>query len=1080
MIITLLHFHAPYIQSSICRPEISTAPKNDHEAAVNRKKACDLLQDADYQAALKYFNKSIMLANPDSETLTLAYLDRSAVFHRAGKLKKANQDIQRAMQLSKSPEVTQLLQSLQARFQFQQDSPGQGRKCVSLVVNTAHPDRCVVEPKPDYWESLGQGQRHLQYGRESGVQAALPDPSTPANAGGMEAKLQLTTSQGRNSWEGDGPATTPVLETIFDHGCNPNPKPESLGEPAEAVSFPLRVDGPENPLLPGCSTAVEPCFDPAHGWGLVAARDITPGEVLMTETPAVKILLRDFWDSHCTWCLQAADACVPCYTCTKVTYCSESCRDSSWNTFHRYECPMIANLSEKSLEDGCLLCVRLLTNTGPEALRTLRNTLEQVNMPTWRSAAFTHTRGSSADWHPHPLVSVFCLPSKAECRGPAVLYKAAINAVYIVKCLRANADFWAALSSRRRSCSRSRDNDDDDDVDDNANNNPPSDDEEFLARLAFSLVLISACNSFPVHEVRFGDDSKPPRITRVRLGTIGVGIAPVCSVLAHSCDPNAVRLFVDDSLVVRALRRVAAGEPVQLAYGMHYYQRDKAARVQSLSSTRHEDCACRACVEEWPTLEEMAGKQLPPPRAGCPACADGGAAGSGPCSATAEDMKCERCGQDVSEALTSLKELQDAAAYLSQTLEPASVSCAIDVYHKIGLCSEALFRSPNKHTAFALQQLNKLYLIQAALHGQQACRDAGTKSFHGRECGLLDALEVDVLDHRVLLALRWFLSLADKSCPGLGQRKRDFASGDDHDTKGDPSRCPVYHQKDLHELLPIMLDTKVSLAKCDKKDEFWFQAMSVLFTAKLLTRGDSPSSENDQVAKAASTLWHILLASQQATHPLVSYGAEPGAGDRLGVKLVRVGECISWVLGAAFQSCAPNAVQAFVAGKILVRAVDVISAGTLIKVSFGVLSHNHNLEDRSRFLLEKFNYVCRCLACVENWPRLTDWNRPRIVACPGCQSQFELLTEPVCGTCGRTLLPEIEAIVALKNLAEDQIAGMSRKPRTRPETTRSLLRTFQELQLRMKPLFVKPCKDLLMAQSHVMRVVMMDTIARRL
>jgi hypothetical protein len=35
-----------------------------------------MMQQTDYQAALKYCNKSIMLARPGSETLALSYLDR--------------------------------------------------------------------------------------------------------------------------------------------------------------------------------------------------------------------------------------------------------------------------------------------------------------------------------------------------------------------------------------------------------------------------------------------------------------------------------------------------------------------------------------------------------------------------------------------------------------------------------------------------------------------------------------------------------------------------------------------------------------------------------------------------------------------------------------------------------------------------------------------------------------------------------------------------------------------------------------------------------------------------------------------
>jgi hypothetical protein len=115
-----------------------------------------------------------------------------------------------------------------------------------------------------------------------------------------------------NPCGGDASATSfPVLESVI------TPLVADAPEIRRAAELQLKVDDP-SPLLPNCSSALEPRYDPVKGRYLVASRDIIPGEVLMCEKPAVKILFRDYWDTHCQKCLKVADACVPCDFCSKV------------------------------------------------------------------------------------------------------------------------------------------------------------------------------------------------------------------------------------------------------------------------------------------------------------------------------------------------------------------------------------------------------------------------------------------------------------------------------------------------------------------------------------------------------------------------------------------------------------------------------------------------------------------------------------------------------------------------------------------------------------------------------------------
>ena len=40
--------------------------------------------------------------------------------------------------------------------------------------------------------------------------------------------------------------------------------------------------------------------------------------------------------NHCGHCLRKTSTPIPCYECATVQYCGETCRDLSWEQYHRY------------------------------------------------------------------------------------------------------------------------------------------------------------------------------------------------------------------------------------------------------------------------------------------------------------------------------------------------------------------------------------------------------------------------------------------------------------------------------------------------------------------------------------------------------------------------------------------------------------------------------------------------------------------------------------------------------------------------------------------------------------------------
>ena len=69
----------------------------------------------------------------------------------------------------------------------------------------------------------------------------------------------------------------------------------------------------------------------------IANRDIEPGEIVAIDRPVVKHLDKEFTKNHCWHCLTSTQnfAIVPCSMCTGILFCSELCRQTAQETYHK-------------------------------------------------------------------------------------------------------------------------------------------------------------------------------------------------------------------------------------------------------------------------------------------------------------------------------------------------------------------------------------------------------------------------------------------------------------------------------------------------------------------------------------------------------------------------------------------------------------------------------------------------------------------------------------------------------------------------------------------------------------------------
>ncbi|XP_018321538.1 SET and MYND domain-containing protein 4 [Agrilus planipennis] len=94
-----------------------------------------------------------------------------------------------------------------------------------------------------------------------------------------------------------------------------------------------------NEMIDCASERISINYSERYGRYVVAETDIVPGEVLAVEKPYAKILLQDFYYTHCHNCVKRNMNLIPCAHCNLALFCSLSCKENAWQSFHKRRFP---------------------------------------------------------------------------------------------------------------------------------------------------------------------------------------------------------------------------------------------------------------------------------------------------------------------------------------------------------------------------------------------------------------------------------------------------------------------------------------------------------------------------------------------------------------------------------------------------------------------------------------------------------------------------------------------------------------------------------------------------------------------
>lgn len=353
--------------------------------------------------------------------------------------------------------------------------------------------------------------------------------------------------------------------------------------PAKVLE-PPKFPGEESKELPGARKEIKLVYTEDKGRHLVAAEDISPGEILIVENPYSSILLPEYYSTHCQTCFHRTIAPIPCWCCATVRFCCDECRTEAWERFHKVECQQLNLILNSAVGKNAMLAFRILTSSGKIYLEYVINKVHEENESRKKSKdGGERSLGFNEDliYDPADYRTIFCLIANTKHRGVGDLFKRSLMAVYLLKVLEMTPFFYNGGSDPR---------------------NVKLQDKVGMGAVILKHLQNLPCNAHEISEMELTGGSNARDSTVHEIGAACYGIL---SLLNHSCDPNVVRHYYSNNAVVRAIRTIRKGEELLDNYGYHYAVMPKEERQRKLHNQYYFHCACFACSQNWPVYTSL-------------------------------------------------------------------------------------------------------------------------------------------------------------------------------------------------------------------------------------------------------------------------------------------------------------------------------------------------------------------------------------------------------------------------------------------------------------------------------------------
>ncbi|XP_023723064.1 SET and MYND domain-containing protein 4 isoform X3 [Cryptotermes secundus] len=472
-------------------------------------------KECDNVGSLMLYTESVVHAPRDSEELSLALANRSAALFHLGAYQESLQDIALAFQ---SGYPTSLHYKLHMRRS----------QCFSRL------NRYMEEV-----EALQSAQKCLEL---MGDVALSKKSSSKRN---IELALSKASSQLR------------IGST------------ENISDSPKTFCLPVPTYG-ENERFAYASAALDLRYSQEKGRHVVANRGVQMGDILFVERPYAFVVLPDQYRAHCHNCCSLYMSAVPCEECTLARYCSEACRQESWDQYHQWECH--GGLELLNSIGIAHLGFRVVLKAGP--LRKLQG------IHTKLQESVSQSKDTYRDKQDNYRYVYQLMPHLEDMQHEDLFQytmTACMLALYLTYCTHyfteeANPLPPDELLQNRKStvC--------------------------FVGGLILRHIAQLVCNGHAITKLdkTFPENENREVLTehQVRIAT---AIYPSASMMNHSCDPNIINSFYNQYLIVRACRDIPRGGEVFNCYGPHFRHMGTRERQEILRSQYFFSCTCKPC-----------------------------------------------------------------------------------------------------------------------------------------------------------------------------------------------------------------------------------------------------------------------------------------------------------------------------------------------------------------------------------------------------------------------------------------------------------------------------------------------------
>lgn len=283
----------------------------------------------------------------------------------------------------------------------------------------------------------------------------------------------------------------------------------------------FKLSYPTNPKNPSIVKCLKLCVDEKFGRHIVTTQKLNTGDIVIIEKPFHKSLTKIVTQGRCVNCFKSnfLDL-LPCSSCTTVMFCSDECKKSAWESFHKFECSSIDDMTE---DDSFLMMIQrslfeILSICG--SLENLEKLVEEN--PTPITAFDIDMNSYDSNYLNKKLIlvcqSLECAPETLE---DVKFAKSFVDYHEHVK------EVWKTEKQR-----------------------------DFLIKFIVKFIGIMNRNAFKTHW--------PSPSSNVE--EQGCAIFLTISMLSHSCSPNLFRVRDGENMVLIVRKPIKVNEQLFLAY----------------------------------------------------------------------------------------------------------------------------------------------------------------------------------------------------------------------------------------------------------------------------------------------------------------------------------------------------------------------------------------------------------------------------------------------------------------------------------------------------------------------------------